>query len=76
MSQNEIIKITENMSVLELAKNISIDLMKIFRHQKYPYLKMLKNVHKNTEIKNNLYDVVLSFQNARINNNYDNKNFF
>ena len=67
------IKITENMSVVELAKNISMDLMKIFRHQKYPYLKMLKNVHKNTEIKNNLYDVILSFQNARINNNYDNK---
>ena len=28
------IKIAENMSVLELAKNIAVDLMKIFRHQK------------------------------------------
>lgn len=67
------IRITEDMTALELAKNIASDLMKIFRHQKYPYLKMLKNIHKNTEIKNNLYDVVLSYQNARITNNYDNK---
>lgn len=67
------IKIEENMSILELASNISKILAKIFRHQKYPYIKMLEQIHKSTEVKNNLYDIVLSYQNARIDTGFENK---
>lgn len=60
------VKIQENMKVLELAKNISSDTFELFRHQKYPYLKTLEYAYKNTDTKSNLYNIVLSYQNARI----------
>lgn len=61
------IKIEENMSIFELLKLISSNTLELFRHQKYPYMKTLEYVHKNSDIKSNLYRVVLSYQNARIN---------
>lgn len=59
------IKIEENESFLELAKKIGKDTLSVFRHQKYPYMKTLENVRKNSNIKTNLYNIVLSYQNAR-----------
>lgn len=58
-------KVNEEMSFLELAKNVGLDSLKLFRHQKYPYSKILENVRKSTNIKSNLYNIVLSYQNAR-----------
>lgn len=59
------VKVEEGTKFIDLAKAISSDTFSMFRHQKYPYSKILENIHKNTEIKNNLYNVVLSYQNAR-----------
>lgn len=59
------IKVEENISFLELAKEISKNNFSMFRHQKYPYSKMLEYVHKNSDIKNNLYNIAVSFQNAK-----------
>ena len=59
------IKIEENMSIFELLKLISSNTLELFRHQKYPYMKTLEYVHKNSDIKSNLYRVVLSYQNAK-----------
>ena len=39
----------------------------IFRHQKYPYLELLENIKEKYNISENLYDFVLSYQNARDN---------
>nr|MBP7401502.1 amino acid adenylation domain-containing protein [Clostridia bacterium] len=50
---------------------ISKEWMEILRHQKYPYDLLLKDVrehHKGTEA---LYDIVLSYQNARFDRNED-----
>ncbi len=50
---------------------ISKEWMEILRHQKYPYDQLLKDVretHKGTE---SLYDIVLSYQNARFDHNED-----
>lgn len=58
-------KIDENIKFIDLAKQISSDTMSIFRHQKYPYSKILEDVHSKTDIKTNLYNIVLSYQNAR-----------
>ena len=59
------INIEENMEFLNLASNITKDLMSVFRHQKYPLINTMSYVHKNTEIKDKLYNVVLSYQNTR-----------
>ncbi len=59
------IKIDEQIKVLELAKNISIDNLKLFRHQKYPYSKIeqiMKNDRNNGQ---KLYNIMVSYQNAR-----------
>lgn len=60
------IKIDEDIKILELARKISSTSFEVFRHQKYPYLKTLDYIHKNSDIKNNLYKIVFSYQNARI----------
>ena len=67
------IKIDEDMSVQELLRRVSSSTLELFRHQKYPYMKTLEYVHKNSDIKSNLYRVVLSYQNARINTGNDGK---
>jgi amino acid adenylation domain-containing protein/thioester reductase-like protein len=59
------IKISENITFLDLVKQISSETMMLFRHQKYPYSKTLEYIHKTTDIKDNLYNVILSYQNAR-----------
>lgn len=59
------VKVRENETFLELAKEISKDTFSLFRHQKYPYMKMLEEVREKTGQKSNLYQLVLSYQNAR-----------
>ena len=59
------VKVEENIKFLDLAKEISKNNFSMFRHQKYPYSKMLEYVHKNSDIKNNLYNIAVSFQNAK-----------
>lgn len=58
-------KFEEGLKFTDFARKISSDTMSIFRHQKYPYSKMLEYVHNNSDIKTNLYNIVLSYQNAR-----------
>ena len=63
------VKIDENETILDLAKSISKNTMTIFRHQRYPYNKMLDIVRDTTANKDNLYNISFSYQNARINLN-------
>ena len=48
-------------------KDVSLNQLSIFRHQKYPYLNLLNDVKKKYNINENLFDFVLSYQNARDN---------
>lgn len=59
------IKIKEGISFLELAKSISSNTMSLFRHQKYPYIDILKDVRSTNNINEKLYSITLSYQNAR-----------
>lgn len=52
---------------LSFIKNVAINQLSIFRHQKYPYLSVLDDVKKKYNINDNLFDFVLSYQNARDN---------
>lgn len=61
------IQIDEDIKFLDLAKKVATNTLTLFRHQKYPYYKTLEYVHKETDIKDNLYNIILSYQNARTN---------
>lgn len=59
------IKIYENASFIDTCKKYGSEHMSLFRHQKYPYSMTLEDMHKNTDIKGNLYNVMFSYQNMR-----------
>ena len=48
-------------------KQISENQMKFFRHQRYPYSTLLEDLKKKYNFSYNLYDLAISYQNARIN---------
>ncbi|MEG1989715.1 MAG: amino acid adenylation domain-containing protein [Clostridia bacterium] len=59
------IKIQENMKFVDLVKSIGLDTMAMFRHQKFPFNKTLEYIHKTTDIKGKIFNIMLSYQNAR-----------
>lgn len=61
------IDIDSNISFEDFLSNVSLNQSAIFRHQKYPYLKLLSDIKSKYDISENLYDFVLSYQNARDN---------
>lgn len=46
-------------------QKVALTQLSIFRHQKYPYDILLKDIKEKYNISENLYDLVLSYQNAR-----------
>ena len=57
---------------IDFVKNVSTTQMSVFRHQKYPYDLLLSSLREKNGISRGLYDVLLSYQNAR-NNSKDSK---
>ena len=55
----------------DFLSNISVDFLKIFRHQKYPYQYLLEDLRAKDNSIPNLFNVLISYQNAR-----DNKQTF
>ncbi len=53
----------------DFLKNVAMNQSSIFRHQKYPYLKLLEHIKEKFNFNENLYDFVLSYQNAKDNKN-------
>lgn len=64
------LKITFNQGTtfIDFLKKVSLTQMSIFRHQRYPYAELLDNLKKKYNFTENLYEVALSYQNARDNN--------
>ena len=56
-----------DMKITELEKQITQEHMNIFRHQKYPYSDILKSLREKQNFTGNLYDVMISYQNAKTN---------
>lgn len=54
-------------TIRQLADQITKEHMQLFRHKKYPYSMILKNLREKQKFEGNLYDVMLSYQNARTN---------
>ena len=49
-------------------KHVGAQQLSIFKHQKYPYSELLQAIKKEHNLSENLYDMVLSYQNARNDN--------
>ncbi len=58
--------INDEQSVEEYIKEIAVSQMGLLRHQKYPFAELQKYYSEKFGRSNNLYDVLFSFQNARI----------
>lgn len=51
----------------DFLKNVATTQLSVFRHQKYPYSSLLEDLKKKYSFTENLYDIALSYQNARDN---------
>lgn len=58
-------KIDEQETFLDLCKKQALESMSLFRHQKYPYSMIAEDVKENNGLKEKIYRVMLSYQNAR-----------
>ena len=58
-------EVSKNLNCIDFLNSITKKEFAIFRHQKYPYDLILDNVRKKHNITKNLFDVCLSYQNAR-----------
>ncbi len=58
------IDIENDVSVLDISKQITKGHMEIFRHQKYPYAEIVESLRKKYQFSDNLYEVMMSYQNA------------
>lgn len=67
------VAVTDTMTVTELAKQITKGHMDTFRHQKYPYANILKDLREKQNFSGNLYDVMISYQNAATDTGADTK---
>lgn len=64
---------SEDMTGLMLAKQVTREHMNIFRHQKYPYANILQYLREKHKISGNLYNVMVSYQNAKTDTYADTK---
>ena len=60
------INMAENNTIKQVMEDITKAHIQVFRHQKYPYSLILKEVREKQEVGGNLYNVMFSFQNARL----------
>ena len=63
------IALNNDLSFVDFAKKIAADSFAMFRHQKYSYQNILDDIRKQTPDQPNLYDILISYQNARTNRN-------
>ncbi len=63
------IDISDVDSVAVLSERITDTHSRLFRHQRYPYSKILTEVRSKHQFEGNLYDVIVSFQNAKTEEN-------
>ncbi len=63
------IDINSELCFTDFLKAVLLNQSQVFRHQKYPYLELLKDIKDKFNFTENLYDFVLSYQNIRDNKN-------
>lgn len=61
------IKMEDNIDYQSFVKYITSDWMGMLKHQRYPYDLLLKDLRKKYKNMDNLYDILLSYQNGKFN---------
>ncbi|MGE5329544.1 MAG: amino acid adenylation domain-containing protein [Deltaproteobacteria bacterium] len=69
------VNVNHNMDFKTLVNSISKDNMALLRHQKYPYDLLLKEVRARHKTADNLFDIVINYQNSKLKKN-NNEEFF
>ena len=64
--------LNNNQTFIDFEKNIASDAFTMFRHQKYPYQYVLDEIRKSNPSQPNLYDILISYQNAKIDHSTNN----
>lgn len=64
-----------NLKFSEYVKYTTEEQKNMFRHSKYPYNELLEKVRKDQSITRNLYDIAMSYQNARNDSQISNINY-
>lgn len=64
-----------NLKFSEYLKYVTEEQRNMFRHSKYPYNELLEKVRKDQSITRNLYDIAMSYQNARNDSQISNINY-
>ena len=62
------VNVEQNTDFINFANNLSKDTVALLRHQKYPYQMLLEDLRKNDSSIPNLYNIVLSYQLTKANN--------
>lgn len=59
------VTVDKSMLIFDLTRQITLEHMQIFRHQKYPYASILRTIRKKRNCSGNIYNTIISYQNAR-----------
>lgn len=59
------VPVVKEETAAELCREITKQHFKLFRHQRFPYSHILHDLHERYDFSGNLYDVIVSFQNAK-----------
>ncbi len=59
------INVNEQKTAIQLFDDTTKEIMKTFRHQRYPYIKLLQYIREKFNVNRGLYDVIISYQNAK-----------
>ncbi len=60
------VSVSEEETAEVLCEKITEKHFQVFRHQRFPYSHILRNIHNQHDFSGNVYDVIVSFQNAKI----------
>lgn len=69
------VKVLNNMNFNDLVKSVNSTSMSLLRHQKYPFELLLAELKERYEFKDNLFDIVLNYQNAKFEGKDDQINY-
>ena len=61
------VPVSTDITAENLCRTISSCQFKLFRHQRFPYSHILRDLHERYDFSGNLYDVIVSYQNAKSN---------
>ena len=61
------VPVSTDITAEDLCRSVGSCQFKLFRHQRFPYSHILQDLHERYDFSGNLYDVIVSYQNARSN---------